>query len=132
MTCLRYNPFSILLRATPGATPDGVGQEHATELLPRELPVVHVDDRQIAVLAAAVLDEAPQHSAPRRPLVHTLRMVLDLRTACGNLDRHILAEFVAVRDLGGNDLVEDQDPPRRSSVAVEVRLSGGSWRLSRR
>ena len=36
------------------------------------------------------------------------RKSLDLRTADRDLDRHVLAELVAVPDLGGDDLVEDQ------------------------
>ena len=40
-----------------------------------------MDDRQQAVLAAPILDQAPQHAAPGHPLVRGSRKAFDLRAA---------------------------------------------------
>ena len=68
-----------------------------------------MDDRQRAVLAAAVVDHTSQHSAPGHPLGHGPWKALDLWSADRNLDRHVLAEFVAVSDLGSESPVEDEE-----------------------
>jgi hypothetical protein len=63
-----------------------------------------VDARQVAVL-----DEAAQHAAPRDPLPRASQRLLDLRTADRDLDRHVLAELVAMSELRGEGAVEEEE-----------------------
>jgi hypothetical protein len=100
-----------------------MGGQETAELAPGELAAVDVDHR--IAIGAPIVDQAPEHVAPRSPLVARLE-ILDLRLPRRDLDCHVLVfgpETVQLLEVG-IETVEDLLVRHPPDLGAEPEVGG--------